>query len=325
MNFWQELVTNKKPILGLSPMDGVTDAPTRYMVAKYGKPDVIYTVFVSVDALHHTRGTGRWERVVRALMRARDLQSGIEKFPYEVAQIFGSKPELFQEAAELVEELGFDGVDINMGCPARKVSENGAGAGLIRTPELAREIIRVTKAATSLPVSVKTRIGIDSVDEMESWITTLVEEEPDMIVLHGRTLRQMYTGKADWEAIKRAGEIAHSVGIPILGNGDVGSAMDANEKAKKYGVDGVLIGRASFGNPGIFAGIEPTIEQRMEWMVEHARKFEEVYGGGVGEKWFLPMRKHLAWYARGFPGASELRQRLVRCSSVGEVERVVGS
>ena len=314
-NFWRELRHSKRPIIGLSPMDGVSDGPMRYMVAKYGKPDLIYTEFVSVDALYYTKGTERWARVIRAF-EYDEIERPV------VAQVFGSNPDLFAEAAKLVEKLGFDGLDINMGCPARKVSENGAGAGLIRTPKLAQMIIQATKAATRLPVSVKTRIGVESVDEMESWITTLVAAEPAAIALHGRTLRQMYSGKADWEAIKRAGEIVHGAGGLILGNGDVRDVKEAEQKAKEYGVDGVLLGRASFGNPGVFAGVEPSYEQRLLFMIQHAKKYEEVYGG-EGEKWFLPMRKHLAWYARGFPGASEMRKKLVRTNSVSEVEEVV--
>ena len=344
MSFWQELQKKKiegdsdpaarehrgcrQPIIGLAPMDGVTDAPFRYMTAKYGKPDVIYTEFVSVDALHHNKGTERWERVIRA------FQYDETERPI-VAQIFGSKPELFADAAKLIEEMGFDGVDINMGCPAKKVSENGAGAGLIRNPELAREIIRVVKGSTNLPVSVKTRVGVDTAREMEEWIVALMKEEPAAIALHGRTLRQMYTGRADWEAIQRAGEIIHELGGIILGNGDVGSLGEAGERVSEYGVDGVLIGRASFGNPGVFAGTEPDKKQRVAWMLEHARKYEQYqYLSDSVEQClsdeqkrrnFLPMRKHLTWYAKGFPGASELRQQLVRCSSVSEVERVVGS
>lgn len=350
-SFWKQL-QKEGMILGLSPMDGVTDAPMRYMVGKYGGQDsrkqdgsdklgvdVLFTEFVSVDGLHFAKGEKR-ERILKAFVRARDIvsQLGSEsvnsvqeqsncdteqlgnldtKWPYEVAQVFGHTPEYFAEAAELVESLGFDGLDINMGCPAKNVSEHGSGAGLIRTPKLAQEIVRVTKSATSLPVSVKTRVGVSSVSEMEEWIEAIMETEPSILSLHGRTLKQMYTGEADWEAIQRAGEIVHNKGGIILGNGDVKSTQSAKIKVKSYGVDGVLIGRASFGNPGVFVGNdEPSVEQRFEWMREHAKVYEQVFDAG----YFLPMRKHLAWYAKGFPGASELRQKLVRTNSAEEVE-----
>lgn len=317
-------------------MDGVTDAPMRYMVAKYSQPKenpkseirnsnesgvgVMFTEFVSVDAIHYAKGKSSWEKVVRPF-RFDELERPI------VAQLFGKEPELFAEATELVMKMGFDGVDINMGCPARKVAENGAGAGLIRTPELAQEIIRAVQAGVGLrgdspklPVSVKTRIGVESGSEMEEWIEAIMEAKPSVISLHGRTLKQLYSGKADWEMIARAAEIVHEKGGIILGNGDVESIESAKIKIQKYGVDGVLIGRAAEGNPGVFGGNDmPSKEQRLTWMVEHAKIYEKVFG----ESDFLPMRKHLAWYAKGFEGASELRQKLVQTNSAGEVEAII--
>ncbi len=361
-------------MIGMSPMDGVTDAPFRYMVAKYGRPDVIFTEFVSVDGLHYAEGVKK-ERMLKEFMKARDLVaiSGSEYFaqksglsesadsatsssaypapacsamhsiagrcakffdcktsphhfntPYEIAQVFGNKPEFFVEAAQLVESLGFDGIDINMGCPAKNVSENGCGAGLIRTPKLAQEIILATKAATKLPVSVKTRIGVSSADEMAEWIEALCQVRPANISLHGRTLKQLYQGSADWEVIGRASEIVHRHGLHILGNGDVGSVASAKEKVERHGVDGVLIGRAAQGNPAVFEGEdEPSKEQRLAWAVEHAQVYERVFrpaeASGDDIRWFLPMRKHLAWYAHGFPRAVELRMGLMRTGSAVEV------
>ena len=355
MSFWEELVKTGKPIVGLSPMDGVTDAAMRYMSAKYGGKhtrcvgalhtgcvgdgvDVMFTEFVSVDALHYAVGERR-ERLLKTFLRARDVDShtrcvgalhtgcvGDGRWPYEVAQVFGSKPELFAEAAILIEKLGFDGIDINMGCPAHKVEENGSGAGLIRTPALAQEIIRTVKANTKLPVSVKTRIGVDR-DVAEEWMEQLMEVKPAMISLHGRTLKQLYQGSADWEAIARAAKVVHKHGGHILGNGDVNEMIDARRKTLEYGVDGVLIGRAAEGNPAIFNSqisnspilkSEQNREQRLKWMVEHAKKFEEIFDN------FMPMRKHLAWYCKGFPGAGEMRSKLVQANSADEVEKIVG-
>lgn len=307
--FWDDLLARNKPIIGLSPMDGVTDAAMRYMSAKYGKPDVIFSEFVSVDALHYATGERR-ERLLKTF-----IYDEIER-PI-VAQVFGSKPEIFAEAAILIEKLGFDGIDINMGCPAHKVEENGSGAGLIRTPALAQEIIRTVKANTQLPVSVKTRIGVDR-DVAEEWMEQLMEVKPAMISLHGRTLKQLYQGLADWEAIARAAKVVHKHGGHILGNGDIESIESGKSKVIKYGVDGVLIGRAAEGNPEVFIGNnEPTKEQRLAWMVEHAKKFEELFDN------FMPVRKHLAWYCKGFPGASELRAKLVRASSAQEVDDIL--
>lgn len=309
--FWEDL-KREGMILGLSPMDGVTDAPFRYMVAKYGKPDVMFTEFISVDALHHAVGERR-EQLLKSFVYD-EMERPI------VAQVFGKEPELFAEAAELIESMGFDGMDINMGCPSKTVSEHGCGAGLIRTPKLAKEIVRVTKGATKLPVSLKTRIGVSDKSEMEEWISAIMEANPAALSLHGRTLKQLYSGEADWEAIGRAAEIVHRAGGIILGNGDVKSVTMARERVRKYGIDGVLLGRAAQGNPGVFRGeVEPTREQKLAWMVEHSKKYEEVYG----TNWFAPMRKHLAWYAHGFPGAAELRGQVVRVNSTQELERLI--
>ncbi|PIR99086.1 hypothetical protein COT87_01335, partial [Candidatus Collierbacteria bacterium CG10_big_fil_rev_8_21_14_0_10_44_9] len=260
------------------------DAPFRFMVAKYGGThtrcvgvlhtgcvgdgvDVVFTEFVSVDALHYAKDERR-ERLLKTLIRARDVGShsrsvgalhsgsvGDRCWPFEVAQVFGKKPEFFAEAAVLVESLGFDGIDINMGCPAHKVEESGSGAGLIHTPALAQEIIRTVKAATKLPVSVKTRIGVDK-DVAEEWMEQLMEVRPAMISLHGRTLKQLYQGRADWEAIARAAKVVHKHGGHILGNGDITSINNLQFTIHKYGVDGVLIGRAAEGNPGVFVGLD---------------------------------------------------------------------
>lgn len=358
MSFWDDLYQRGRPVIGMSPMDGVTDAPFRAMVLKYGRPDVIFTEFVSVDGLHFAQGEKR-ERMLKEFVKARDLLANFSRKrflqssqlsdvseetlraenhltreinqprnTFEVAQVFGNKPEFFVEAAKLVESLGFDGIDINMGCPAKNVSENGCGAGLIRTPELAQEIVRATMGATKLPVSVKTRIGVSSVGEMEEWITTLCEVKPANISLHGRTLKQLYQGSADWDAIGRAAKIVREAGLHLLGNGDIGSLMEAEEKVKRYGVDGVLIGRAAEGNPEIFVGNDdPSPEIRLGWAVEHAKLYEKLFkpmnASEDDIRWFLPMRKHLAWYAHGFPRAVELRMALMRTKNADEVEQII--
>lgn len=319
-------------------MDGVTDASFRYMVAKYGKPGVIFTEFVSVDGMKYGG-----ERVFYPF-----IHSSIER-PV-VAQVYGIEPELFYQAAVVVTALGFDGIDINMGCPAKKVTHRGAGAGMINTPDNAQEVVRATrrgikdyvegrvdiedldikeegkrwinvrvvKEKREIPVSVKTRIGVDE-DVSEWWMSVLMEVELVVVSLHGRTLKQMYMGRADWDAIARAGEVVRKAGGMLLGNGDVLDIGDAIDKVRLYGVDGVLIGRGSFGNPMVFKGKEPDKATRLGWMIEHARKYEELL---VGDR-FFPMRKHLSWYAKGFPGASKMRRELMGCESASDVERVI--
>ena len=367
MNFWDELYKNKKMVLGLSPMDGVTDVAMRYMVGKYsrkssdhspiiaqgselgGGVDVLFTEFVSVDALHYATGERR-ERLLKTFMRAREVHALIEsgsdtvtqlnsdtaKWPYEVAQVFGHTPELFAEAAVIVEKMGFDGIDINMGCPMHKVEDQGSGAGLIRTPKLAQEIIRTVKSVTKLPVSVKTRIGVSS-DVAEEWMYALMEAQPANISLHGRTLRQLYQGSADWESIGRAAAVVHKLGGHILGNGDVESIEDAKNKAKQYGVDGVLIGRAAEGRPGIFLesqssdhspiiaqGSELWRQRQFAWMIEHSKIYEQIFSEPeLLSRSFMPMRKHLAWYCKGFPGAVEMRSKLMQANCSLDVERIL--
>jgi tRNA-dihydrouridine synthase B len=363
MHFWQQLLVKKSPILGLSPMDGVTDAPMRYMSAKYGQPDVVFTEFVSVDALAHAKEERSVDRVMRAFIKARDVGSLGHK-PYEIAQVFGHTPELFYQAAVMIATLGFDGMDINMGCPAHKVEEQGSGAGLIRIPEVAKEIVRQAKAgmadyaagkvtiddlavsdmvkvwvkahaptekpATILPVSLKTRLGVSEVI-VEAWMAHVMEVEPAMITLHGRTLKQLYQGEADWEAIGRAAAVVHSLGGHLLGNGDIQSLQDLEGKVGQYGVDGGLIGRWAEGNPAIFLGEnESSREQRLSWILEHVKIYEETFKPKElteqdRKSWFMPMRKHLAWYCKGFPGAAELRVKLVMSNSREEVEEIVAS
>lgn len=369
MTFWNDLFESKKMVLGLSPMDGVTDVAMRYMTAKYGSPDVLFTEFVSVDALTHAKEEKSVERIMRAFLRAQDLGE-LENPPYEIAQMFGHTPELFYQAAVMIATLGFDGMDINMGCPMHKVEDQGSGAGLIRTPEIAKEIIRQSKQGMTdwaagkvtlddlkmsdtiknwvrehaktrkniepLPISVKTRIGVDK-DVSEWWMEQLMEVDPANISLHGRTLRQLYQGRADWDSIARAAAVVHKYGGHILGNGDVEGIVDARRKTLEYSVDGVLIGRAAEGNPRIFlGGEEPSKEQKFFWMLEHARVFEEVFvekddrsmsGHAILRhdplKSYMPMRKHLAWYCKGFPGAVELRIKLMQANSAEEVEKLL--
>ena len=302
--FWGKL---KKPIIGLAPMDGVTDAPMRFITAKYGKPDVIFTEFVSADGIKHG-----------AKRLLRDFKFDEIERPV-VAQLFGGDPEAFFEVAKLIVKMGFDGVDINMGCPARKVAGRGEGAGLIKDPDLAAKIIAAVKKGVDgkIPVSVKTRIGYDQADP--SWWQFLASQDLAAVTVHGRTFKQLYQGKADWEAIARAATLIKQSGTIFLGNGDVESIADAKEKIEKYGVDGVLIGRAAEGNPWVFVDNEVGVGEKLRVAVEHARKFEEIFP----EDRFFIMRKHLAWYARGFDGASELRQKLVVTNSADEVEKVI--
>lgn len=259
-------------------MDGVTDASFRLIAAKHGGPDITVTEFVNVDALVYAPHT-----LIRDFAYA-EIERPV------IAQIYGRTPERFYQAAHIVCELGFDGLDINMGCPAKNVAASGSGAALIRTPALARSIVkaarqgvedwcagqtledlklsgdliegvRISNALRSadagralrrpIPVSVKTRIGYDEV-VVDDWIQTLLEEKPVAISIHGRTLKQGYKGNADWDAIGRAVEVARASDTLILGNGDLRDMGDVYRRVRESSVHGVLLGRAAQGNPWIF-------------------------------------------------------------------------
>lgn len=309
-HFWKQL---QKPAFVLAPMADVTDAAFRRIIAKYGKPHVIWTEFVSCDGL---MSPGR-ERLLR------DLEYTENERPI-VAQIFGAKPENFQKTAELVKSLGFDGIDINMGCPEKNIQKQGSCAALIKVPELAKEIIAAAKeGAGGLPVSVKTRIGYHK-NEIETWLPALLEAKPAAITLHARTKKEMSDVPARWDVIARAVEIRNREGSEtlILGNGDVKTLADAENKVKETGVDGVMIGRGIFGNPWLFSGREdePPLEEKFRVMLEHTFLFEEFF---LGIKNFSIMKKHYKAYVEGFPGAKELRVRLMETQNAREVESIV--
>jgi len=332
-------------------MDGITDTVFRTIVKKYGNPDIMYTEFSSVEGICHG---------ATALLR--DFLYEKSQRPI-IAQIFGKTPQSFYQTAILLCELGFDGIDLNMGCSAKNVANSGSGAALIETPKLAQKIVNATKKGVEdwingknlndcvditdkirdeiknrksklpakykdkreIPVSVKTRIGVDEIVTTD-WINTLLETKPAAIAVHGRTLKQAYTGKANWEEIAKAAELAKNSETIILGNGDVKSRQDAEDKAKQFGVDGVLIGRAVFGNPFVFqkkADNGPSADNKkskiFQIALEHAKLFEQTYQNN--QKYtFLPMRKHLAWYVKGIEGAAKIRSELVRTNSSEEVE-----
>ena len=310
LGFWAKL---KKPILALSPMDDVTDAAFRRLIARCGKPDVMITEFVSVDGLC---SEGR-ERLLKDL-RYDDCERPI------VAQLFGSDPELFRQSAALVESLGFDGIDINMGCPVRAVCNIGSGSSLIKEPTLAQEVIRATiDGAAGLPVSVKTRIGFDRL-QTEEWATTLLDARPAAITFHLRTKKELSQVAAHWEEMPKIVGLAQGTGVLILGNGDIKSIEQAEQVCAETGCDGVMIGRAIFGNPWLFNRQrkieEITMDDLLETMLVHCHLYEEVFGD---DKKFLVMRKHLMAYASGFPGAKELRMSFEKVYSIADVVAAV--
>ncbi|MCK4918469.1 MAG: tRNA-dihydrouridine synthase [Candidatus Pacebacteria bacterium] len=302
-NFWKKLQKNKKPFFALAPMADVTDSALRQIVAKYGKPDILFTEFVACDGL-----CSIGKEKLMPLLKFSENERPI------IAQLFGSKPENFEKSARLIAELGFDGIDINMGCPQKNIVKQGAGAKLIDNPELAKEIIRATKrGAGKLPVSIKTRIGYKK-NEIEKWLPILLAEKPIAITIHGRTQKEMSKVPANWDVIKRGVEIAKGSGVLILGNGDIKNIEEGTQLAEKSGVDGIMIGRAVFGNPWLFNDLVVrvlSIQEKLEVLVEHIKLYKKFYGGKNRIKPFNLMKKHIGAYVRGFKGAKELRIKLM--------------
>ena len=313
-NFWHTL---KKPLMILAPMADVTDAPFRRIIAAYGKPDVMFTEFTSADGMC-SPGKDKVEVNLWYSESERPI----------VAQIFSSRPEHCYTAAVRIKELGFDGIDINMGCPDRSIEKQGAGAAMIKNPQLAYEVIQASKeGAGGLPVSVKTRIGYNN-NELETWLPTILATGISAITIHGRTRKEMSKVPADWDVIARAGEIVRAYNRAaegstlIIGNGDVDSIEEGVKKAKEYGVDGVMIGRGIFGNPWLFRrdGYAPTIEERLRVCAEHTKLFEELF---AGKKPFHIMKKHYKAYVSGFDGAKELRMKMMEAQDAKEVEEII--
>lgn len=302
--FWKKL---KKPFFVLAPMADVTDVAFRRIIAKYGKPDVTWTEFVSANGLC---SPGR-----KVLLRDLDFTDAERPI---VTQLFSSDPEKMREAAALCQKLGFDGIDINMGCPDRTIEKQGAGAAMIKNPKLAREIIRAAKeGAPKLPISVKTRIGYNK-NEIATWIPEILSEGVAALTVHCRTRKEMSLVPARWEHIREVVALRNKISPEtlILGNGDVKDLADAKVKALEFGADGVMLGRAIFGNPWLFSEHIPTIKEKLEVMVEHTMLFEKLLGD---IKSFAIMKKHYKAYVNGFDGAKEFRTSLMEAKDAKEV------
>jgi len=341
-NFWQEI---KRPIFCLAPMADVTDCAFRQIIAKYGKPEIFWTEFVSADGLAHP--------VAREKLLV-DFIYGENEHPI-VAQIFGSNAENIKKASALCKKLGFDGIDINMGCPDKSIEKQCSGAAMIKDPKLARECIRgAIEGGGGLPVSVKTRIGYNK-NEIETWIPELLKENLAALTVHLRTRKEMSDVPAHWDLMKRIVEIRDEMKVKtlILGNGDIMNLEDAEKKIKETGCDGVMLGRAIFGNPFLFAPRQEaslkkhenfllkifsvrrrhssqgfsqellvSTRKKLKVMVEHTKLFEKMLGK---HKNFAIMKKHYKAYCNGFDGAKELRVKLMEAADARQVENIVNN
>ncbi len=330
-------------IIALAPVDGVSDAAFRQVTDELGHPDLMYTEFVPTEGLFRGRET---------LLHSLDKHSTTTPI---IAQFFGPHPEYYEYAFFVAAELGFAGVDVNMGCPDPSIVKKGGGAALLLDLPRAREIIKVllrsreewkngkTLADTDLPtnmklavtnmrhpdenrdpvkyylpISIKTRIGYHE-SQVAEVIPYLVESGVDRIALHGRTFDARYSGQADWNEIAKAKELTRGTNVHLWGNGDIHSVQNAHEKMKKYGVDGVLIARSAFGNPWIFKDYIPTWEERKKTMIYHAELFLK-YRPDLDLR---PMRKHITWYCKGQEGSAKLRERLMKVTTLQDLHEIL--
>jgi nifR3 family TIM-barrel protein len=315
-NFWAEL---PRPFFVLAPLEDVTDAAFRRLIAHYGKPDLMYTEFTSADGLVLADEIGKKK------LRKKLIYDESER-PI-VAQFFTSVPDHMEEVAQLAAALGFDGVDINMGCPDRAVEKSGCGAALIKNPSLARELIRAAKTS-GLPVSLKTRLGYNT-DELESWLPELLQGDPAAIAIHARTRKEMSDVPARWERIARAVKIRDECDSKtlIIGNGDVRDIPDARAKAATTKCDGVMLGRAIFGNPWLFSysrelesGFVPTAAEKIRALSEHLTLFKELLSETTN---YAVMKKHFKAYISGWDGAKELRGKLMETESPAQAQEIL--
>ncbi len=294
-------------------MEDVTDFVFREIIAETAPPDVFFTEFTNVAGL---MSEGR-DHVAKRLEYS-------EKQRPIVAQIWGTDPKNYYHGAKYVKSLGFDGIDINMGCPQRSVIKNGGGAVLIKTRNLAQEIVDATKkGGQDLPVSVKTRLGYRQI-ETENWAEFLLKQGVAALTMHGRTQKQMSKTPANWDEIGKIPAIRNRIAPDtlIIGNGDIESYGEALEKSEKYKVDGVMIGRGIFSNPWIFEKQqkEHSTHENLKLLLKHAKLFEEKWGS---KKNFHIMRKFLKTYVREFPDATVLREKLMKCNSYNEIKETL--
>lgn len=308
MNFWNTL---PRPFFVQAPMEDVTDAAFRELLARHGKPDVMFTEFTSADGL--VLAPERGQRALR-----KKLFFSEEERPI-VAQLFSAYPDRMEQAARIVASLGFDGIDINMGCPDRAAERSGCGAAMIKTPTLAQDIIRAAqRGGGGLPVSVKTRIGYAK-NELSTWLPALLETHPAAVTIHARTRNELSEVPARWEHVREAVSIRDACGCKtlIIGNGDIQNIQDARTKAGETHADGVMLGRALYGNPWLFSGRDtsPTKEERLSALAEHLVLFGELLEKTTN---YAVMKKHFKAYCSDFDGAKELRVRLMDTSSTTE-------
>lgn len=308
-----------KPFFALAPMEGGTDTVFRQIVISCGRPDVVFTEFTNVEGL---RSKGKEEVGKRLIFDKKEHPI--------IAQIWGITPSAFYEAAETVAKMGFDGVDINMGCPEKTVVKHGACSALIENPKLAGEIIKAVKkglqsAGRRIPVSVKTRIGFKTIKTGE-WITFLLKQNLDALIVHFRTQKEMSNVPAHWEEAIKISRIRdqESIKTVIIGNGDVETKRGGLALANKYELDGIMIGRGAFHNPYVFNEKinyeKQPKEQRIKLLVKHLDLFENTW---KEKRKYAPLKRFFKIYINGFEGAADLREKLMLTQNIEEARKIL--
>ncbi len=307
-----------QPGLALAPMAGITNHPFRVLAKELGCR-LLYSEMISAKGLLHENKRSR------ALLYFTEQERPIG------FQLFGSDPHILARAAGMLEEHGADFIDLNLGCPTPKITSNGDGGALMRSPEKCRNIFKAVTAAVSCPVTVKMRMGWNRKSVNCHEIALLAEEAGlKAVTLHGRTVDQGYGGQADWTVIK---ELKEKLAIPVIGNGDVDSPQAAERMLAFCRCDGIMIGRAARGNPWIFKSIiswlqdgeitaPPSLQETSEMILRHFSLLIALKGEAAAAR---EMRRHAAWYIKGFPGAASIRQKLFRVSGLAEMEEILHS
>ena len=313
-NFWNDL---PRPFFILAPMEAVTDVVFRHVVASAAKPDIFFTEFTNASSYcspqgaHSTRGR---------------LAFTEDEHPM-VAQIWGNKPEQFSQMAKGLAEMGYMGIDINMGCPDKSVVKGGSGSALIKQPELAAELIAAAKEG-GLPVSVKTRLGYSNTDEWKEWLAHILRQDVVNLTVHLRTRKEMSKVDAHFEMIpqikKLRDEIAPQTLLTI--NGDIRDRQHGEELVEKYGIDGVMIGRGVFTNPYAFETTPQTHSKEELLELLHLQlDLHDKYSKELGERKFEPLKRFFKIYVREFDGASELRDKLMHAKTTEEVRQLLNA
>jgi tRNA-dihydrouridine synthase len=314
MNTYQEILKRKGRIYALAPMEDVTDTVFRQILCEIGKPDLFFTEFMNTDG-YMSKGREKVSQRLKFTSKERPI----------IFQLWGNNPTNYASTVKDIVKLNPDGIDINIGCSVRNVLSDGQCSALIQEPEVVKQIIKSVKdQSKNIPVSVKTRLGYDSV-VTEEWFTFLLKQNLDLITVHGRTAKQNYNDPANWDEIGKVVELRNKISptTVILGNGDVKDLDMADEYVDKYGVDGVMLARAVVQNPWVFSRRgEIGKEERLVVLEKHLELFKSTW---EGIKPFNTQKKYIKMYLSSFQGAQELRMKFMKCENIDEALELLQS